>query len=1225
MVDGNTVHGVVKSYSDNSTLTGANIVIYAGSGETTDITAEGKLKLENTSANVPVIGTVSSGKNNLNGDTITVENTGNDYSNSVVFAESGSNITFNNDTTNIISSTNNGKKFIGGAGNIVFSDTATTLNIGNMNESSSISGCIGITVSGQGSFAFNNTDGIVNIGGFTGTVFDMSGGTIKLEGAETNVSSNGGFLLYLSNQRYGGTQNKIDFNSQKTTIKGTSKGIYADTNSINNHVSFKGDVDIEVQGNGYYDGIAVALGANAALDLNFDKGATIKAHQNSAADDLFAVNLAAGSDLKIKGDIDLISTAVGGGTGNNYGLYSNGGTAVFDGMALVATGGKNIYGIYGWNGGRFTFNKDVSIVVEQGKGSIYGVYLNGNNADFKNLVINANNAEGSNAYGIFARGNSKVKIDGETVITAAGNNGEFAENSMAIRIRDAEVIADGALKAVVSGGETAMGIDIVAIDGSGVFATGTTGMTDISVKNGSEGSYGISLESDVGKKVTADFNNAANITVSGAKDVFGIKGWNSSSGDTEISFKENTVITAQGTEGNNSTGSTVSAISLENSGGNISFDKNALVQVTADNKAKNSSGLNLDKGTAVFNGSFTGIRVKSNGVNSYGIKNNNSGDVDVMGVLAVDVQGQDKVFGIHNASGGKIDIMGITVINANSESKTAQGIYSTGVNSSIVFKANTILTTNGANAVQADSGATIIFDKGLVSENSAYIFAHGNNSSIKINNEGSGLVKIIGNLYAQAGGTLDFKMDNSESYLEGFTDGVNMDMQNGATWRVTGNSSSKNLNLENATVDLTADGASSTVLAVADYSGTGGSFIMDTDLASEADGDKINITTANAGTTYVQVKDASLVNGIEVTGNKNLLLITDASENINFVGKNLNAGGLWDVTPTIENGLTVTDADGNVIGTADQWYLTKIAKAVNNDSQVLLDAVDNSYALWRNTNDSLRKRLGELRFRTNETDGDGIWARYTSGKFSGSGFDSSYNMYQLGYDKADNAKSTYGFAVDSGTGHANYASGGGKDKLTALSVYGTWTGEKGNYTDVVARVGQFDTDVDSYGDYPDKASYKNRAYSLSVEYGKRIELSKERGTFIEPQAQLIIGRLGSNSYITDRGTAVAVEGMNSAIARLGVVAGKKINDGSDIYFKVSALHEFAGERDISMRAANGEVLAGSNDYGDTWFELGLGGNVKLGRASHLYGDIERSFGADIQKKWQINAGVRFEF
>lgn len=507
------------------------------------------------------------------------------------------------------------------------------------------------------------------------------------------------------------------------------------------------------------------------------------------------------------------------------------------------------------------------------------------------------------------------------------------------------------------------------------------------------------------------------------------------------------------------------------------------------------------------------------------------------------------------------------------------------------------------------------------------------NSTVNINQSGNQQVVIKGGINVN-GGNLNLALDRADSLLEGFiiaSNGGNavLNMANNAVWRVSKGDITNFVNKvtldSGATVDLTFDEVATTKVDIADYNGTGGNIIMDTDLASEADGDKINITTANAGTTYVQVKDASLVNGIEVTGNKNLLLITDASENINFVGKNLNAGGLWDVTPTIENGLTVTDADGNVIGTADQWYLTKIAKAVNNDSQVLLDAVDNSYALWRNTNDSLRKRLGELRFRTNETDGDGIWARYTSGKFSGSGFDSSYNMYQLGYDKADNAKSTYGFAVDSGTGHANYASGGGKDKLTALSVYGTWTGEKGNYTDVVARVGQFDTDVDSYGDYPDKASYKNRAYSLSVEYGKRIELSKERGTFIEPQAQLIIGRLGSNSYITDRGTAVAVEGMNSAIARLGVVAGKKINDGSDIYFKVSALHEFAGERDISMRAANGEVLAGSNDYGDTWFELGLGGNVKLGRASHLYGDIERSFGADIQKKWQINAGVRFEF
>ena len=949
MVDGNTVHGVAKSYSDNSTLTGANIVIYAGSSETTDITAEGKLKLENTSANVPVIGTVSNGKINLNGDTITVENTGNDYSNSVVFAESGSNITFNNDTTNIISSTNNRKKFIGGAGNIVFSDTATTLNIGNMNESSSISGCIGITVSGQGSFAFNNTDGIVNIGGFAGTVFDMSGGTIKLEGAETNVSSNGDFLLYLSNQRYGGTQNKIDFNAQKTTIKGTSKGIYADTNSINNHVSFKGDVDIEVQGNGYYDGIAVALGTNAALDLNFDKGATIKAHQNSAADDLFAVNLAAGSDLKVKGDIDLISTAVGGGTGNNYGIYSAGGDAAFDGMRLQVTGGKNVY----------------------------GVYLNG-------------------------------------------------------------------------------------------------------------------------------------------------------------------------------------------------------------------------------------------------------GKADVEGALVVDAQGQDYVFGINNANGSKIDIKGVAAITVNSaNTENAYGIYSTGANSDIAFHSDTILTTNGPAAVQVEAGGKVLFARGLVSESGAYIFAVDSGSNIKINSEGGGLVKVIGDIFAQDGGTLDFKMDNSESYLEGAADGVNMDMQNGSVWRVTGDSNSQKLNLENAAVDLTTDGVGATKFVIADYSGTGGNFIMDTDLAAETS-DKVNITNAAAGTTYVQVKDASLVNGHTVTGAKNLLLITDASQNVNFVGKNLNAGGLWDVTPTLENGENVTLTDGSQ-GTKDQWYLTKIAKAVNNDSQVLLDAVDSSYALWRNTNDSLRKRFGELRLHTNETDDDGIWARYSGGKFGSGNFDGSFNMYQLGYDKAANAKSIYGFAVENGSGHTSYSYGSGKDKLFAGSIYGTWQGDNSSYTDIVARFGQFDTDIRSYGDYPDKAKAKSHAYSLSVEYGKTIELNKAQGTFIEPQAQLIIGRLGSSSYTTDRGNNVYMGGVNSCIGRLGVVAGKKDASGNDVYLKVNMLHEFGGNRDVMMLAGNGETLSESQDYGDTWFELGLGGNIKLGNSSHLYGDIERSFGADIQKKWQVNVGVRFEF
>ena len=548
-------------------------------------------------------------------------------------------------------------------------------------------------------------------------------------------------------------------------------------------------------------------------------------------------------------------------------------------------------------------------------------------------------------------------------------------------------------------------------------------------------------------------------------------------------------------------------------------------------------------------------------------------------------------------------------------------------------------TGTAGNAVVARDGASIDFKNAVFinKDNSKDTYGQNNalgirnNSTININQSGGKQVVIKGGITVD-NGNLNLTLDRADSVLEGFIFSQNsgnavVNLDNSALWRVSkfnfGNSVASLMVNNGATVDMTFDDTAATKLAITDYSGTGGNFIMDTDLAAET-GDKVNITSSAAGTTYVQVKDASLVNGHTVTGAKNLLLITDASQNVNFVGKNLNAGGLWDVTPTLENGENVTLTDGSQ-GTKDQWYLTKIAKAVNNDSQVLLDAVDSSYALWRNTNDSLRKRFGELRLHTNETDDDGIWARYSGGKFGSGNFDGSFNMYQLGYDKAANAKSIYGFAVETGSGHTSYSYGSGKDKLFAGSIYGTWHGDNSSYTDVVARFGQFDTDIRSYGDYPDKAKAKSHAYSLSVEYGKTIELNKAQGTFIEPQAQLIVGRLGSSSYTTDRGNNVYMGGVNSCIGRLGVVAGKKDASGNDVYLKVNMLHEFGGNRDVRMLAGNGETLSESQDYGDTWFELGLGGNIKLGNSSHLYGDIERSFGADIQKKWQVNAGVRFEF
>ena len=494
-----------------------------------------------------------------------------------------------------------------------------------------------------------------------------------------------------------------------------------------------------------------------------------------------------------------------------------------------------------------------------------------------------------------------------------------------------------------------------------------------------------------------------------------------------------------------------------------------------------------------------------------------------------------------------------------------------------------------------------------------------------LNNGGAQLVLAGGTSLATkvSGGSLQLASGGIVSGLT-MTGGGSLELEkiDGGSFAINGT-----LSATNASIDMTDHSLGRNrafippayeTLTIDKLTGSGNTFIMDTDLAGETNSDKLIIKDSDGGTHYVQIRDLSKLNGIQVTGAHQQLLITDDSGNLTFVGKAFNAGGLWDIDPTLAKGDTLVGLSAN------NWYLTKVAKTANNDTRVLLDAADNSYALWRNTNDSLRSRLGALASGSQQA--DGIWARTQAGRFSGDNYEGRYNLYQLGYDKSVNAKSIYGLAVDYGDGTGSYEPGSGKDKLKTFSLYGVWTGDNGAYTNVTARYGIVSTDLESYGDYPDKASYKEHAYSVSVEYGKRFDL--ERGLFIEPNAQFTLGRLGGIRYTTDRGANGYIEGMNSAIGRIGFVMGQKIENGSDIYLKADLLHEFAGERDLQLTSDAGgtnDILTKHNDYGDTWFELGLGGNVRISKTGNFYGEVTRGFGGDINKKWSVNAGLRFTF
>ena len=47
------------------------------------------------------------------------------------------------------------------------------------------------------------------------------------------------------------------------------------------------------------------------------------------------------------------------------------------------------------------------------------------------------------------------------------------------------------------------------------------------------------------------------------------------------------------------------------------------------------------------------------------------------------------------------------------------------------------------------------------------------------------------------------------------------------------------------------------------------------------------------------------------------------------------------------------------------------------------------------------------------------------------------------------------------------------------------------------------------------------------------------------------------------------------------------------------------------------------DFGDTWFECGIGGHFQLTSSSYVYADVERTAAADVDEDWRANLGVRF--
>ncbi len=683
------------------------------------------------------------------------------------------------------------------------------------------------------------------------------------------------------------------------------------------------------------------------------------------------------------------------------------------------------------------------------------------------------------------------------------------------------------------------------------------------------------------------------------------------------------------------------------------------------------------------------IAVKSDGgvVNINGFAELNVTDVEN------NEKGNGNVFGLFATNGGNITINGTTTI------KTSGGQDIAVVAGTEAWKLGEdgklpVVEENGINTVNLN------YQNGAGSEIKGDIIS-GYGGNITIGNadgistlstrNNAGTLNLTGDALSANGGKLSINLtsgstwtgraddyqdaDLKEQVESGFfnpkfshdiaaSGTVNVNLAEGATWDVTGQSWLTKLEGTGGVIDMRNGGADDTSHAVhiGDLEGSH-TFVMDLDtehsvsdmlfikgnaggeqklwinsingLENLKDGDSLRFATVNsAGLTFSGDYNfgsyENAKNGIMLADNgvmNNAFVIKSEKYDAND-SKNENEGYNGTEFDEVKPGDEYVDEN---YADATNWLLAKDSSGdkVSDAGKTIINMSKVNYnnAIYM---DRLNKRLGEARYISPE-DEQGMWVRIRHDRIGkDDAFRSQNTMYEMGYDvkqDCDNGERRVGMAIDYMDGKAEYTgiAGDGDVKRYGLWLYDTWLGDKGHYTDYVLKWGHLENDFDIMARTTGEkitGDYSNNVFSASAEYGKKNDMGG--GWYFEPQAQLQFARVTGADYVTSQDTKVSLDGINSLIGRAGFRLGRDLNENSTVYIKADLLHEFLGDQDITATDITGTLREEYENEG-TWYDVGFGFATALGNNSYAFMDFEKSFGNDNDETYQINAGVQWTF
>lgn len=619
------------------------------------------------------------------------------------------------------------------------------------------------------------------------------------------------------------------------------------------------------------------------------------------------------------------------------------------------------------------------------------------------------------------------------------------------------------------------------------------------------------------------------------------------------------------------------------------------------------------------------IQISAKGEDAVGVLALVHGSVDLKGknaVINAESRGNLASEGIHVQNTDMTDTAHRAKVNVNTENTTIHADSALVAMSNSVLNVESNLVTHGKNAIltRGNSDVNINMEgKHTTQLNGDIVFNYDKASSgtdidsnvnVNLNGEGSFWT---GNTKAEWNNGNEGKPDADKMKVSHMT----LQVENGAQWNPT---SVKEVGDNSAS-------SGSQAVALNSLKLNNGVVNLDSDKLDANSPVKVENISGN-GTITTNSLDNKLVIDAKDEGAK--LKVEGSGE----IGDKILAGKatLEDLAGTVkmkEGDKTASDVvetqDGIIagkmsakVGADGKIDDSTIKRAVQQHNQAVSSMANLSLMTWRQENNDMNKRLGEVRASEGN---QGIWARMARGqsKYGAQGIKNQYNYYQLGYDSKISHDWILGGAFTYTDGDSSYTNGSGTNKHTGFAVYGSNLRDDSSFIDLIAKYAHMKNDFDVNGGVG-SGDYSTNGLSFSAEYGKRFH---QEGYWIEPQAELTYGRVSSADFMTKNGASVHQDSMDSLVGRLGFSLGKDIKQGN-VYVRASYLYDFQGDTSVTM-SKGGAATTFKTDLGGGWWEFGVGTNLDLGHDTHFYLDVETTAGGDVDTPWQWNAGVRYSF